>query len=258
MTNARVSYNSGCAALMALGLWATGASAADLGTPASVAPAPVVQSPSPFFVKLGFSYAINTVSSKLWSQLGFGVPQAEIPGVGASLGNVATVGVEAGYYVTRNISVDISGGVPMWADVKTKGAPPLGITLPSGTKLASIVPAFVPATIVYHFNQFGALQPYLGAGVAAVFSFGQHDGYDTHVTVDPTVGLVLQGGADYMIDNHWGLSFDAKQLFAYSTSHATGQNLGVVGGPPVTVPLASTLKTRFEPTVLSAGLIYRF
>jgi outer membrane protein len=146
----------------------------------------------------------------------------------------------------------------MWADVKTKGAPPPGVDLPNGTKLASIVPAFVPATVVYHFNQFGALQPYVGVGAAAVFSFGQRDGYDTHVTVDPTVGLVLQGGADVMLNNHWGLSLDAKQLFAYSVSHATGQNTSVVGLPFGTLPLASTLKTRFEPTVLSTGLIYRF
>jgi outer membrane protein len=241
-------------------IWASGAAAADLPAPPPAAPpAPVAPALSPWFVKLGFSYAINSGKSTLWSQPALGAPfQAEIPGVGATVGNVATVGFEAGYYLTNNISLDLSGGIPMWADVKTKGSPPPGVPLPDGTKLASIIPAFVPATVVYHFNQFGAFQPYLGAGAAAVFSFGQRNAFDTDVTVDPTVGLVLQGGADVMLGSHWGLSFDAKQLFAYSVSHATGQNTAVVGLPFGTLPLASTLKTRFEPTVLSTGLIYRF
>ena len=92
------------------------------------------------------------------------------------------------------------------------------------------MPSFVPVTVLYHFNQFGAFQPYLGGGVAAVFSFGTKDEFQTGVKVDPTVGLVLQGGADVMIDQHWGWSFDVKKVFAQVTSHGTGDNVDRAGG----------------------------
>ena len=42
------------------------------------------------------------------------------------------------------------------------------------------MPAFFPVTLLYHFNQFGAFQPYLGAGFAPVFSF-QRDDFNTGV-----------------------------------------------------------------------------
>ena len=80
--------------------------------------------------------------------------------------------------------------------------------------LAKIMPSFIPLTVLYHFNQFGTFQPYIGGGVAAVFSFQTKDEFNTGVIVDPTVGLVLQGGADVMIDQHWGWTFDVKKLFA--------------------------------------------
>ncbi len=232
------------------------AAAADL---TSATPPPPVAAPLPYFVKLGFTYAINNSTSKLYSQdatTGTG-PQLEIPGVGANIANVATVGFEAGYFVMPNVSLDVSAGIPLWAKVTTKGNPPpfpnpplYGNPLP-GTTLATIMPAFVPITVVYHFTQLGALQPYLGAGLAPVFSFAARNGSTTGVTVNPTVGLVLQAGADYMLDNHWGLSVDVKRLFADGTTNTTG-----LAGVPI--PVAGTLKTQFNPWTLSTGLLYRF
>jgi outer membrane protein len=266
-------------AVVAVGALAvTAAAAADYPTkkkPPPPPPAPVVAPvPSGFFVKAGLLYAINQSSSKLYSQSPINPtgPEIAIPGVGATIGNVATLGVEAGYFVMPNISIDLAAGIPMWASDKTKGAPPPSSPFgfpapgdlplpPSGTTLAKIMPSFVPVTVLYHFNQFGAFQPYLGGGVAAVFSFQTKDEFNTGVTVDPTVGLVLQGGADVMIDQHWGWTFDVKKLFANATSHGTGDNL-VVLGPPYNaggaVPLSGTQKTYFQPWVLSTGVTYRF
>jgi hypothetical protein len=63
-------------AAAALCNWTPGANAADLPTskPAPAPPAPVVAPQPGFFVKLAFTYAINTSTSKLYSQL------APIPG----------------------------------------------------------------------------------------------------------------------------------------------------------------------------------
>ena len=266
----------GCALGAATALTVTAAAAADFPTKKSSppAPAPVVASvPSGFFVKAGFLYGINQTSSKLYSQPAPGLAEQQLTGVGATVGNVATVGFEAGYYVTPNFSVDVSAGIPTWASVKTKGSPSCPFVLvpgfcptvvgpvpPSGTTLSKIMPSFVPLTVLYHFNQFGAFQPYVGGGVAAVFSFEKKDEFNTGVKIDPTVGLVLQGGADVMIDQHWGWTFDVKKLFAQVTSHATGDNLATLGGiyPPVQIPVTGTQKTYFQPWVLSTGVTYRF
>ena len=53
---------------------------------------------------------------------------------------------------------------------------------PNGTLLSKFMPAFFPVTLLYHFNQFGALQPYLGAGFAPVFSLAQRDDFNTGVS----------------------------------------------------------------------------
>ena len=243
-------------AATAIALAVTAAAAADYPTKkmAPLAPAPVVVAPvTPgFFVKAGFLYAINQSSSKLYAG---GV---QIPGVGATFSNVATLGLEAGYYVTPNVSIDVSAGVPMWVTDKTKGAMTAPLPVPDGTLIAKIMPAFIPITALYHFNQFGAFQPYLGAGIAPVFALAHRDAFNTGVTVDPTVGLVLQAGADVMIDQHWGWTVDVKKLFAEVTSHATGDNLSAIGLPGGIIPVAGEQKTNFQPWILSTGLTYRW
>ncbi len=138
-----------------------------------------------------------------------------------------------------------------------QGAPPGGGPPPGGAELSSIMSSFVPITALYHFDQFGAIRPYLGAGFAPVFSLAQRNAFNTGVTVDPTVGLVIAGGVDYMIDNHWGVSFDVKKLFSTVTAHSAGDDLAIIG-IPATVPLAGTLKTQFDPWALSAGVLYHF
>jgi outer membrane protein len=246
-------FRSAVAAAIALA--ATAAAAADYPTKKAPPPAPapvVAPVPSGFFVKAGFLYAINQSSSKLYAG---GV---QVPGVNATFSNVATLGLEAGYYVRPDLSIDVSAGVPMWVTDKLKGATAVGpYPVPDGTLIANVMPSFVPVTLLYHFNQFGAFQPYLGGGFAPVFALAHRDAFNTGVTVDPTVGLVLQGGADVMIDQHWGWSVDVKKLFAEVTSHSTGDNLAVVG-VPTTIAVPGEQKTYFQPWVLSTGVTYRF
>ena len=275
-----IQYQSGwlfsCAVAAAAALTVTAAAAADYPTKKAPPPAPVVVAPVPsgFFVKAGFLYGINQTSSKLYSQSPINPTGPEIPnvGVGATIGNVATLGFEAGDFVTPNVSIDVSAGIPMWANDKTKGAPGFPFELstsppyyplpPNGTTLAKVMPSFVPLTVLYHFNQFGAFQPYVGGGVAAVFSFQTKDEFNTGVTVDPTIGLVAQAGADVMIDQHWGWSFDVKKVFANVTGHATGDSLAYLGSPYTglgnAAPLSGTQKIYFQPWVLSTGVTYRF
>lgn len=253
-----IGWLAGMASAFGVLTGAASASAADLAQKPEAPPVISTDDFQPFFVKLGFSYVLNTSRSNLWSQspaaLARGVFTAFPAGVGASIGDVPTLGVEAGWYITRNVSLNVSGGIPYYTKIKTIGYNPANPAVPDGTVLADIVPAYVPITAVYHFNGFGAFQPYLGAGVAPGFSFGNRNAFLTGVHVGNSVGLVLQGGADYMVTKNWGVSLDVKKTFAYVESSATGMNVPGVGW----FPARTYQHTHFQPWAFSAGLVYKF
>jgi outer membrane protein len=237
-----------------LAMYCFTAHAADLPTmKAPEPPPPFPASPLGFFVRLGVTYAINTSKSSISVAPVPGGPASfTIPGANASIGDLVTLGVEAGYFVTQQISVEVAAGLPQWShDTISNPLAPPG-TPPSGTILAKVSPSAIPITVNYHFMNFGAFQPYVGAGFAPLFSARTHDGFVTGVSVQPTVGAVLAAGADVMIDRHWGVDFNVKKIFASVTSTGTG----VVAAPGV--PIAIIQKTQFQPWILSTGVTYRF
>ena len=244
------------ASLAAL-LAAAPAGAADLSsTKEPLAPAPVADDFQPFFVKVGITYVLNSSNSELYGPLASRVARRDLgtypQHVGATLGNITTVGGVVGYYVTRDISLEVSGGFPQFIKFATKGFNPLNPPLTSGTLLAQGQLGVVPVTVVYHFRQFGPIQPYLGAGVAPAFSFANENAFLTDVKVGGSVGLVLQTGADYVLDRHWSVGFDVKKLFTYAESQAAG--VALLPG----VPTESVIHTRFQPWLFSWGATYRF
>ena len=250
-----------CALAGVFGLLAavTAAHAADLPSAKEPASAPVVDSFQPFFVKVGFTYALNTSSSRLWGQspaaLALGDPTVFPAGVGATLTDVATLGFEVGVFLTRNISVDVSGGIPFYVKDKTKGYNPANPGLFSGTTLSQIMPAIIPITVLYHFDNFGSLRPYIGGGVAVGWSFDNRNAFLSDVQVGGSVGPVVQGGFDYMINRDWGVSLDVKKAFNYVEAHSNGLN---IPGIPAPVPAETIQHTHFEPWLFSISLLYRF
>jgi outer membrane protein len=221
-----------------------------------LAPAPVAEEFLPFFVKLGVTYVLNTSNSTLYGPLASRVVRGDVgtypQHVGASLGNITTVGGVAGYYVTPDISLEVSGGVPQFIKITTKGYNPFNPVLKNGTMLGMGQLGLIPITVAYHFRQFGPVQPYLGVGFAPSFSFVNENGFLTNIKVGGSIGLVLQTGVDYVLDRHWAIGFDVKKVFTYAESQAAGVSL--LPG----VPAESVLHTRFQPWLFSAGVTYRF
>ena len=164
-------------------------------------------------------------------------------GWNATIGNIATLGFEAGYFITKNISIDVSGGIPLSADDKIKGGPLNGMVL---TKL---YPALIPITVVWHFDNFGAFQPFVGVGFGPGFSFSNKDALLTNVKVSGTINTVVQFGFDYMLTPRWGVSFDVKKAFAYVEGH------GVLAADP---RVRVDQHAHFNPWLLSTGIVYRF
>jgi outer membrane protein len=260
---------AGAAPCAVLALSLSAVHAADLTTqPATPAPAPppVLPDLSGWYVRVGAVGTFPQSSSNLYSQalgavsvpggfvpVGVG-PQVQIPGRGATYSNVFTVGFEGGYFFTPNWSVEVETGFPVWASVKINGNAPPG-SPPAGTDLGGLMAGAIPITGVYHFRQFGGFQPYLGAGIAPTFALAVRDGYATGGSYQPTVGVVVQGGFDYMFNQHWGVFVDAKQGFVRTSGDSTGINLG----PPLgIVSVVGSIKTNAKPVSFMTGVSYRF
>jgi outer membrane protein len=218
------------------------AQAADLPSAKEpLAPAPVIDTFLPFFVKGGFTYAINDSRSKLYAM-------GADTGLNATISDVATFGYEFGWFVTKNISINVSGGIPLNATDKTKGSIPF---LASGTNLTTLLPGLVPVTVVYHLDNFGAFQPYAGVGVAPGFSFDNKNALLSNVKVSGAANTIVKFGFDYMLTQHWGVSFDVTKAFAYLEGRGV-VNSGVYQGATV------VQHAHFEPWLLSTAIVYRF
>jgi outer membrane protein len=230
--------------------------AADLsaGTP----PAAFPEISPHWFIRLGALGVISESTSKLYVQqqtvgvIGVG-PQVLVPGRSQNYSNLLSISFQAGYFVTPNWSLEVASGFPVWQTARITGAsaiPPF-----PGTLLSTALPAALPITAVYHFTQFGALQPYAGIGLTPIFALSTRDNFSVGASTEPSVGLVLQGGFDYMLNKNWGVFIDAKTYLDRSVSKATGLNYG----PPLgVIDTAATAVTHVQPWVLATGVTYRF
>jgi outer membrane protein len=233
------------------------ARAADL--PTLKAPAPAAEDDTQlFFIKLGFTYVWNVTSSNLSGQsptaLAHGNPTVYPSGVGATIGDVPTLGVEGGIYLSRHVSLNVAGGIPYFVKDKTVGYNPLNPVLKNGTVLTRFVPGLIPITLNYHFDPIGPIRPYIGAGVAPGFAFTAKDAFLYNNHVGSSLGVTIAAGADYMFDRNWGVGLDVKKTFAHVHSYADGMNIPGVGKVPAKVYQS----TFFEPWTFSLALIYRF
>ena len=225
----------------------TRADAADLTpTPEPLPPAPPI-----FYVHVG---ALGAFYSPPDAQSTGGGFLKSIPVLGGvTLNNVAippsyTVGLEAGYFITPNWAVALSAGVPPPLRIKATvftGAAALGTD-----QLGSVRVGPLMALLQYHLTQFGAFQPYFGAGAAYVVMFGNtSDGILSNFSVDPTFSFVVQGGFDYMLTQNWGVFVDAKKLI-YLNPNFQGDVLNT----------NIHIKTlgKIDPWIASAGITFKY
>jgi len=222
----------------------------------------------------GAGPANQTVLQALGYSLGAG---SQFNGAGTTISWAVMPTVSLGYYLNKNWSVEAiccvtphhvqgTGSINGGSVIKTWVFPP---TL----------------TLVYHFTNFGAFQPYIGAGVNFTAYWGTRAGNQpfqlatpiptsyapaliatytaTGATITPSWGVAAQAGMDYMINKEWGWNLDAKWIMMQPNAHVYGTantNAGQVLGAPqynaLSVPL--NLAVKINPIVVSTGLTYRF
>ncbi|MGB6176491.1 MAG: OmpW family outer membrane protein [Methylocella sp.] len=249
MTGAIKSWAAAVVAALAI----TRADAAEL-TPT---PEPLPPPPPIFFVHVGALGAFYSPPDAQSTGGGF-LKAIPADGLGlVTLNNVAippsyTVGLEAGYFITPNIALAISAGVPPLMHIK---ATVLSATNLLGTDLLGSV-RFGPlmGLLQYHFTQWGAFQPYFGTGAAYVVMFANtSDGILSNFSVDPTFSFVVQGGFDYMLTDfglpNWGVFVDAKKLI-YLNPDFQGNLLNT--------PIHIRTLGKIDPWIASTGITFKY
>ena len=163
-----------------------------------------------------------------------------VPGAAVSVPNAWTVEAEIGYFVTPNIALAFAGGYPPVVTINGSGS------LAGVGKAGQMQAGPSALNVSYHFNRGGVVQPYLGAGTAFMIVWNTKDGALTNLKVDNAIAPEVQVGSDFMFSPHWGAFIDYKRTWLTTTARA---NLG---------PAPIVAKVDLNPTVVNAGVVYRF
>lgn len=106
-------------------------------------------------------------------------------------------------------------------------------------------------TLQYHFTDFGAFKPYVGAGVNYTVFFNQSAANTpsggvtiTQSHLHNSFAPAAQFGFDYMIDRHWGINLDVKKLWL--RPDWDGNNGALTG------------KVNLDPWLIGTGITYKF
>lgn len=215
-----------------LGTVALPAFAADLPKAGKAPLAPAVEAPSPWMVRVRALAVIPRDKASVAVGNAVGVP-------GLDFSNSVVPELDITYFFTKNIAAElILGTTPH--DLKGKD------NFAALGKIGSTWLLPPTLTLQYHFTDFGAFKPYVGAGVNYTFFYGtENKGAFTALKIKNTPGLALQVGFDYMLDQHWGINFDVKKLWLRPDAEG-------YAGAPVKV------KVHLDPWLIGTGVTYRF
>lgn len=218
------------AASTALLLMAGVSAAADLA-PATAAPEAVAVAPglSPWQVRVR---GLGVITQDSGSVNG-------VAGSGLSYSDTVVPELDISYFFTDNVAAELVLGTTfanVYGDGSLAGLNRIGKTW--------LLPPTL--TLQYHFNDFGAFKPYIGAGVNYTVFYNEEGDSANSLKVKNQFGGALQIGADYMLDDHWGVNFDVKKIFLEPDFDVN------VGGANLTG------KAKLNPWLIGTGVTYRF
>lgn len=171
---------------------------------------------------------------------------AVVPNASTRATDNTTLGIELGYDLSPQFSARLTLGVPPTTNVEGTGNLSASAGVPQPLAKVTYGPAVLSAT--WHPLGRAGFSPYVGAGLNYPIIFKVEDQFLVNVHVQSKVGTAIQIGADYAINEKWGLFVDVKKLF---TEVDVSANLP--GGGP-----AATTTAKLNPLVVQAGLSYRF
>ncbi|MER9197160.1 OmpW family protein [Mesorhizobium australicum] len=162
-----------------------------------------------------------------------------VPGSDLSYSDTVIPELDISYFFTDNIAAELILGTT-YAHIEGQG------TIAGLDNIGKIWLLPPTLTLQYHFTDFGAFKPYVGAGVNYTIFYNQDVGSADALHVKNTFGTALQVGFDYMVDQHWGVNFDVKKVFLKPDFDVTVDGAKLTG------------KAALDPWLIGAGVTYRF
>ena len=141
---------------------------------------------------------------------------------------------DVSYFFTKNIAAELVLTYPQ------------SIQIDAGANKLGTIKALPPSLVLqYHFTEFGAFKPYVGAGINyTIFSSRNNLGGGAYSVDNSSVGAVGQVGMDYMFDKNWGLNMDVK--YATMATNVT------------TAACVNAGKLTLNPWMPAVGVTYKF
>ena len=211
---------------------------------------PPVEAFNPWMVRLRVLGVLPDASGSTVNVAG--VPSLSSPNSGLSISDQVVPELDISYFFTKNIAAELILGVTRHSISGTGSL----ANLPIG-KTTLLPPTL---TLQYHFDNFGAFKPYIGAGVNYTVFFNNSAANTPAAIVGPPAivatttslhvsnafGGAVQFGFDYMLDRHWGLNVDVKKLWLRPDYSATVSGLPVTG------------TAHIDPWLVGGGVTYKF
>ena len=181
-----------------------------------------------------------------------------LPGTGSSVSDSDTLGLSATYFVTNNWAVEGVLGIPPKFDLNGEGA------LAGAGKLGEAKQWSPTLLAKYYFNSGSKLRPFVGAGATYVWysdvsltdsmqkvSGKGIPGMYTEAEIDSKFAPVLNAGASYQFDKHWGISGSLSYIQLKTKATLTTNFNGVPVGQ-------SEAKLKLNPLVAYVAATYTF
>jgi len=155
-------------------------------------------------------------------------------GLGLSINNKVIPEVDISYFITPNIAAEL---ILTYPQKQTVHSDVIGADIGTFKHLPPTL------TAQYHFTDFGAFKPYLGAGLNYT-RISNVDFGALPVTLDKSsVGLAVQAGFDYEVAKNVYLNLDVKKVQIKTDVTVGGVNKG---------------SFKVDPLLIGAGVGFRF
>ena len=138
----------------------------------------------------------------------------DIPGTGVDVDDSTQLGLTLEYLFTKNIGLELLAATPFEHDAEGTG----GL---SGVNVLSAKQLPPTLSVIYHFDNFGQFEPYVGAGLNYTIFFDEEaddDIGDADVSLDNSFGLSFQIGADYHLGDKWLLNASVRYIDISTTA----------------------------------------
>jgi outer membrane protein len=179
-----------------------------------------------------------------------------IPGTGATLDSNTQLGLNFAYMVTDKVGIELLAATPFTHTVGLKGVD-AALGAPAGTidgpfaEVTHLPPTL--SAVYYPMAGNSAFKPYVGAGLNYTVFFDeklesrQKDNGFKSISLDSSVGLAFQIGADYMLSDKLMINAQIRYIDIATTATVTDD-----WGDKATVDVD------VDPMVYMVGLGYKF